>query len=99
MALDPKFFIGVMQEWQTHISSIGFAPCHHGATEEELRGITAPACIIAGNDKIHTPQAARNLHNAMAGSELFDDVVRNAQKQIYLTSRIRRNGRKKNLSL
>ncbi len=74
MALDSQFFIGVMQQWQTTFLQSASLPVI-GATEKELLGITAPACIIAGNDKVHTPQAARNLHDALAGSELFDDVV------------------------
>lgn len=74
MALDPVTFADVMQGWREAFLQSASLPII-GATESELAGISSPACIIAGNDKVHTPQAARNLHKALAGSELFDDVV------------------------
>ncbi len=46
-----------------------------GATEDELRAIKAPACLIAGNDVIHTPATARMAASFIPNSELHDDVV------------------------
>ena len=46
-----------------------------GATEEQLRAIAAPACLIAGNDVIHAPKAARNLAGMLSDAEFHDDVV------------------------
>lgn len=74
MAIDPGTFADVMQGWRDEFLRSASLPII-GATTEELAGIASPACIIAGNDKVHTPQAARNLHKALAGSELFDDIV------------------------
>ena len=44
-------------------------------TEADLRSITAPACLIAGNDVIHTPQTARKAASLIPNSELHDNVV------------------------
>ena len=46
-----------------------------GATEADLRAIAAPACLIAGNDVIHTPATARKAASFIPNSELHDDVV------------------------
>ena len=42
---------------------------------QELRAIKAPACLIAGNDVIHTPATARKAASLIPNSELHDDVV------------------------
>jgi hypothetical protein len=46
-----------------------------GATEADLHSIRAPACLIAGNDVIHTPATARKAASLISNSELHDDVV------------------------
>ena len=46
-----------------------------GATEADLHAIKAPACLIAGNDVIHTPATARKAAILIPNSELHDDVV------------------------
>ena len=46
-----------------------------GATEEQLRGVEAPACIIAGNDRIYAPATARTLASLIPNCEFHDDVV------------------------
>jgi hypothetical protein len=40
-----------------------------------LNAIKSPACIIAGNDVIHTPATARKAAGLIPNSELHDDVV------------------------
>ena len=46
-----------------------------GATEERLGGLKIPACIICGNDQVHTPSAARKAAALISASEFHDDVV------------------------
>src|SRR5258705_12675385 len=46
-----------------------------GATEAHWRGLKFPACIIAGNDKVHVPAAARKAAALIGQSEFHDDVV------------------------
>ena len=41
----------------------------------DLNGVKAPACLIAGNDVIHTPATARKAAKLLPNSELHDDVV------------------------
>jgi hypothetical protein len=55
-----------------------------GATEANLRAIKAPACLIAGNDVIHTPATARKAAGLIPHSELHDDVVEKRSDDILL---------------
>lgn len=74
MQMDPKEFIRIMAKWRDDFLTSSAKPVV-GATEEQLRAIAAPACLIAGNDVIHAPQAARNLSRLLADAEFHDDVV------------------------
>jgi pimeloyl-ACP methyl ester carboxylesterase len=71
---DPEEFIRVMTYWRERFLESATLPVV-GASEADLRSLTAPACIIAGNDVIHTPATARKVAGLIAGSELHDDVV------------------------
>lgn len=74
MGMKPEEFIAVMEVWRENFLAASDLPVV-GATEAQLRGLKIPACIIAGNDKIHTPVAARRAAQFIARSELHDDVV------------------------
>ena len=67
-------FVAVMQTWREHFLRSAELPVV-GATEAQLRGLRVPACLIAGNDMIHTPTAARSMARLVPDSELHDDVV------------------------
>ena len=71
---DQKRFIEVMTSWRERFLQSATLPVV-GATEQNLRSITVPVCVIGGNDVIHTPAAARNAASLMPNSELHDDVV------------------------
>jgi pimeloyl-ACP methyl ester carboxylesterase len=71
---DVKSFIAVMQSWREHFLASAKLPIV-GATEAQLRAIEAPACIVAGNDVIHTPATARKAASLIPNSELHEDVV------------------------
>src|SRR5262249_19918316 len=51
-------FIAVMTAWREMFLKSSELPIA-GATEQDLKGIHAPVCIIAGNDVIHSPITAR----------------------------------------
>jgi len=74
MAMKPDDFIAVMDIWRENFLADADLPVV-GATEEQLRGLKIPACIIAGNDQVHTPATARKAASLIARSEFHDDVV------------------------
>jgi pimeloyl-ACP methyl ester carboxylesterase len=74
MNIDPQEFIRVMSTWREAFLKSATLPIV-GATEAQLNAIRAPACLIAGNDVIHTPATARKAARLIPNSELHDDVV------------------------
>ena len=67
-------FIKVMTVWRQSFLQSSTLPIV-GATEAQLNAIKVPACLIAGNDVIHTPVTARKAAKLIPNSELHDDVV------------------------
>jgi hypothetical protein len=43
-----------------------------GASENELRSIRVPACIVPGNDRIHARRAGENVGRLIPGAEVRD---------------------------
>ena len=74
MATNVDEFIKVMTSWREAFLKSATLPIV-GATEAKLNAIKAPACLIAGNDVIHTPATARKAARLIPNSELHDDVV------------------------
>jgi len=74
MAMKPEDFIAVMNTWRENFLQAANLPVV-GATEEQLRGMKMPVCIICGNDQVHTPVAARKAAALIPGTEFHDDVV------------------------
>lgn len=74
MAMKPEDFIAVMNTWRENFLQAANLPVV-GATEEQLRGLNMPVCIICGNDQVHTPVAARKAAALIPGTEFHDDVV------------------------
>ncbi len=74
MQTDVGEFIRVMNVWRDRFLESATLPVV-GATEAQLRAITAPVCMIAGNDVIHAPAAARKARALIPNSELHDGVV------------------------
>jgi pimeloyl-ACP methyl ester carboxylesterase len=74
MATDVDEFIKVMTTWREAFLQSSTLPIV-GATEAQLNAIKSPACIIPGNDVIHTPATARKAAGLIPNSELHDDVV------------------------
>ena len=74
MKTDVDDFIEVMKVWRESFLQSSALPIV-GATEAQLNAIKVPACLIAGNDVIHTPATARKAAKLIPNSELHDDVV------------------------
>jgi pimeloyl-ACP methyl ester carboxylesterase len=74
IGMDPAEFIRVMSLWRDDFLRSASLPVI-GATEAQLASIKAPTCLIAGNDRIHAPKAARNLSRLIPNSEFHDSVV------------------------
>jgi pimeloyl-ACP methyl ester carboxylesterase len=74
MRLDPKQFISIMTCWRERFLESASLPIV-GATEDDLRSIPVPACVIAGNDVIHTPATAHKVAGLIRSSDFHDDVV------------------------
>jgi pimeloyl-ACP methyl ester carboxylesterase len=75
LATDVQEFIRVMTVWRERFYESSTLPIV-GATEAQLNSISAPTCLIAGNDIIHTPETALKASRLIKNCELHDDVVR-----------------------
>ena len=69
MGMEPRRFIAVMSHWRDYFYRDADLPMI-GATEAELGSITAPACIVPGNDKTHPRAVGETVHRIMPRSEL-----------------------------
>jgi quercetin dioxygenase-like cupin family protein len=74
LATNVDEFIKVMTAWRDRFLQSATLPIV-GATEADLSAIRAPACLIAGNDVIHTPVTASKAARLIPDSELHEDVV------------------------
>jgi pimeloyl-ACP methyl ester carboxylesterase len=74
LAMNVEEFIKVMTLWRERFLLSATLPIV-GASESDLNAIKAPACLIAGNDVIHTPATARKAARLIPNSELHEDVV------------------------
>jgi len=74
MQTDVHEFIAVMTTWRETFLQSSELPIA-GATEQDLKAMTAPACIIAGNDVIHSPITARKAAALIPGAVLHENVV------------------------
>jgi pimeloyl-ACP methyl ester carboxylesterase len=69
MKMEPERFIAVMSHWREYFVRGADLPVI-GASEEELRSITAPACVVPGNDNTHGRQTGENLGRLLADAEV-----------------------------
>ena len=69
MKMDPERFIAVMSHWREYFVRGADLPVI-GASEEELKRIRVPACIIPGNDNTHGRQTGENLGRILANAEV-----------------------------
>ena len=71
MAMEPQRFITVMSHWREYFIAGADQPVI-GASEDELRSIRVPACIVPGNDRIHARRAGANVGRLIPGAEVRD---------------------------
>ena len=71
MDLDPTAFIAAMTHWREGFLRGADQPII-GASPEDLRKITAPVCIIPGNDKSHTKANAMTFRDLLPQAELHE---------------------------
>jgi pimeloyl-ACP methyl ester carboxylesterase len=69
MKMNPERFIAVMSHWREYFLKGADLPVI-GATEDELKSIRVPACIVPGNDKTHGRQTGENLGRLLRTSEV-----------------------------
>ena len=69
MAMDPQAFARTMTHWGSFFV-LGKDQPVIGVSEDELKSIKVPACIISGNDQRHPRQAAEAAHRLIPNSEL-----------------------------
>lgn len=69
MAADPQQLIAAMNRWSAgFLREAGFPVI--GATEAQLRSITAPACVVPGNDNTHPKAVGETLARLLPDAEL-----------------------------
>jgi len=69
MKMTPERFITVMTHWREYFLKGADLPVI-GASEEELKSIKVPACIVPGNDNTHGRQTGENLGRLLPKSEV-----------------------------
>lgn len=75
MRIEPARFIEVMSRWNRMFLDDAEKPVI-GATAAELATITAPACIVPGNDLSHLRSAAENLGRLMPVAEVHTLITK-----------------------
>ena len=69
MKMIPERFIAVMSHWREYFLKGADLPVI-GASEEDLRSIKVPACIVPGNDNTHGRQTGETLGRLVQKSEV-----------------------------
>jgi pimeloyl-ACP methyl ester carboxylesterase len=69
LAMDPQRFIAVMENWNRYFVDGADLPII-GATEQQLRSIQTPACVVPGNDNSHPRHVGENLATLLPHAEL-----------------------------
>ncbi len=69
LGLDPERFIQVMSNWREYFLRDAEKPVI-GATEDELRSIVVPACVVPGNDWTHPRRVGETASRLLPSAEL-----------------------------
>ena len=69
MKMTPERFVAVMSHWREYFLKGADLPVI-GATEEELKAIKVPACIVPGNDNTHGQKTGETLGRLLQKSEV-----------------------------
>jgi pimeloyl-ACP methyl ester carboxylesterase len=68
MAIEPEDFIARMTRWRRSFQKGADHPVI-GLSPAELRGMTMPACVIPGNDRVHPRLPGQVAHRLMPNAE------------------------------
>lgn len=71
MAWDVQRFVDVMKRWRTNLEA-GVDDPMLGASEQALRDIDFPVCVLPGNDKTHSITSGLHVHSLIPGAELHE---------------------------
>ena len=71
LAVPVDRFIASMARWRDGFLADADLPVI-GATEEQLRAIGVPTCIVPGNDRTHSHRIGESAHRLIPNSELYD---------------------------
>ena len=71
MELAPETFIARMERWQQSFAEGADHPVI-GLSPAELRAMSAPACIIPGNDRVHPRAPGQAAHRLMPNAEYHE---------------------------
>jgi hypothetical protein len=71
MSMSVDDFIAKMEDWQQYFFDGAHLPAI-GTTEEQLRNLTMPACIMPGHDPTHPEAVAKVVHSLMPNSEMHE---------------------------
>jgi hypothetical protein len=74
LCLDVSEFVRIMEKWSDAFTQAANAPVI-GATEEQLRSLTIPICVVPGNDRVHNPSAAYKIAALAPNAQLYDGIV------------------------
>jgi pimeloyl-ACP methyl ester carboxylesterase len=85
LAMDPERFIAVMDHWRTYFLDSADLPVI-GATEETLRALQVPACIVPGNDWTHPRHVGENLSRLLPNAELHRVMTEDYEVELAVES-------------
>ncbi len=81
MAMDPKDYIAVMQNWLKLFTAVQGTKIM-GLTEAQVRSIKVPTVVIPGNDKTHSSISGKAAHEMIAGSILHQLPIQDEDRDI-----------------
>ena len=83
LAMDPKRFIDVMAHWREYFIRDADLPVI-GASEDDLRSITVPACVIPGNDWTHPRRVGEAASRLLPKGELHILMPQDMEVDLYI---------------
>jgi pimeloyl-ACP methyl ester carboxylesterase len=83
LAMDPKRFIDVMTHWREYFIRDADLPVI-GASEDDLRSITVPTCVIPGNDWTHPRRVGEAASRLLPKGELHILMPQDMEVDLYI---------------
>ncbi|MGH7340071.1 MAG: alpha/beta fold hydrolase [Candidatus Rokuibacteriota bacterium] len=83
LALEPKRFIDVMANWREYFLRDADLPVI-GASADDLRSVTVPACVVPGNDWTHPRRVGETASRLLPGGELHILMPQDMEVDLYV---------------